>query len=573
MSVLDARKGGMEGSAAGEGRHSSLSRFVQFVLVGASGLVVNQAAFWVFHDRLGIFAGLAAVLSTQLSTVWNFALVERFVFKGTDLHRLRRFGWWWVMNNAWLLIRIPLMYLLVNQLGVSDLWSNFIGLCAMTLVRFSISDRLIWSEETETPEADVEAALKVSHRYDIHGIVKIASESPLPELSRFEVAALDGPADLEITISNKGFGGFRMHATVEEEDETVTYVEHLGGLGFAARIELGTPVRIQASRLLRLSPHVLYTNVVEPLLRWVLVRKGRILAHAACLQIDGRGVLITARTDTGKTTTCLKSIKEHGSGFVSDDMVIVDPEGGALSFPKPLTISAHTLAAVEGNPLSLRRRAWLQVQSRLHSRSGRSAGLALSRANLPVATMNAIVQMIIPPPKFQIDELVPQAQLVGSLQLDRLIVIERGKAVVQELDAETAFEILSDNTEDAYGFPPYPRIAHALANGEANVEREIRRSMLVELSSTLVRSPDRSWFELLPMLADGSLTPASGTADDDAFDGTLLDLTEDGGQPVAVIGGAANRDGSSVGAGGLGAQDDPAIAGLSPEGTTRVWET
>src|SRR5436190_12048437 len=206
MSELDARKGGMEGSAAGGGRHSSLNRFVQFVLVGASGLVVNQAAFWVFHERLGLFAGLAAVLSTQFSTVWNFALVERFVFKGTDRHRWRRFGWWWAMNNTWLLLRIPFMYVLHNQLGVSDLWSNFIGLCAMTLVRFSISDRLIWADET--PEADVEAALKVSHRYDIHGLVKIASESPLPELSRFEVDALEGPADLEVTISNEGFGGF-----------------------------------------------------------------------------------------------------------------------------------------------------------------------------------------------------------------------------------------------------------------------------------------------------------------------------------------------------------------------------
>ena len=123
MSVLDARKGGTEGSASGGGRHSSLSRFVQFVLVGASGLVVNQAAFWMFHERLGLFAGLAAVLSTQFSTVWNFALVERFVFKGTDRHRWRRFGWWWVMNNAWLLLRIPFMYLLHNELGVSDLYT------------------------------------------------------------------------------------------------------------------------------------------------------------------------------------------------------------------------------------------------------------------------------------------------------------------------------------------------------------------------------------------------------------------------------------------------------------------
>src|SRR3982750_2704066 len=177
MSVRDAREGVIEGgSASGKGRRSSFSRFLQFVLVGASGLVVNQAAFYAFHARLGIFAGLAALLSTQLSTVWNFELVERFVFKGTDRHRLRRFGWWWAMNNAWLLLRIPFMYLLSNQLGISDLWANFIGLCAMTLVRFSISDRLIWSDESQ--EADVEAALKVTHRYDIHRLVKIASGSP-----------------------------------------------------------------------------------------------------------------------------------------------------------------------------------------------------------------------------------------------------------------------------------------------------------------------------------------------------------------------------------------------------------
>src|SRR5204862_8086584 len=134
-------------------------------------------------------------------------------------------------------------------------------------------------------------------------------------------------------------------------------------------------------------------------------------------------------------------------------------------------ISAPTLAAVDGNPLPFSKRARLQVQSGLDSKSGRTDGLALSRMNLPVATMNAVVQLLVPPPKFQVDELVPHAELVSSLQLDRLVVIERGEPILQDLDTETAFEILSDNTEDAYGFPPYPRIAHALANGEVNLER------------------------------------------------------------------------------------------------------
>ena len=116
--------------------------------------------------------------------------------------------------------------------------------------------------------------------------------------------------------------------------------------------------------------------------------------------------------------------------------------------------------------MPLRTRSWLQVQGRLHSKFGRSVGMAFGNINLPVASMSAIVQMIIPPPKFQVDRLIPEAEIVSSLTLDRLVVIERGDAILRELDTDEAFEILSENTEDAYGFPPYPRIGHALSNGE-----------------------------------------------------------------------------------------------------------
>ena len=282
------------------------------------------------------------------------------------------------------------------------------------------------------------------------------------------------------------------------------------------RVDLGSPVRVQVAPLLRRSPHVLYTNVVEPLLRWELVRRGRILIHAACLSIGGRGVLITARTDTGKTTTCLKSIKQDGSGFISDDMVIGEREGRVFSFPKPLTISAHTLKAMRGAPLSRRRRVWLQVQSRLHSKSGRSAGLAMSGHNLPIATMNALVQYFVPPPKFQVDELVPGAELVSSLDVQHLVVIERGSARMELLDAETAFEVLTENTEDAYGFPPYPLISQALANGEAQLEADIRRDFLKGMRATRLVTPDRSWFDALPGIvgvAAPQLPQAANTAE------------------------------------------------------------
>ena len=401
-----------------------MARFIGFAVVGASGLVVNQVALWFLTSKVGVYYLLSAVVATQISTVWNFALVERFVFDGGHEGRWVRLGWFALMNNIWLLLRTPFLYLLTTGAGLNYLISNALVLGAMTIVRFGIADNLIWADRSDLRGA---SALRDGTRiwnYDIHGIVAITSESRLPELVRFQVPELLGPADIEVVVSNEGFGGLRRTIDVVEEGSTVSYVEHLGRHGFAAKIDVDTLAHIQVSKLLRRSPHVAYTNVVEPVVRWVMVRKGYILAHAACLQIDGHGVLITARTDTGKTTTCLKSIKEQGTGFVSDDMVIIDHRGNALSYPKPLTISSHTLNAVKGAPMPLRTRAWLQVQGRLHSKFGRSVGMAFGNINLPVASMSAIVQMIIPPPKFQVDRLIPEVEHravadAGSARRDR----------------------------------------------------------------------------------------------------------------------------------------------------------
>ncbi len=516
----------VQASQMGAPPPNKVTRFIGFAVVGASGLVVNQVALWFLTSKVGVYYLLSAVVATQISTIWNFALVERFVFDGGHEGRWVRLGWFALMNNIWLLLRTPFLYLLTTGAGLNYLISNALVLGAMTIVRFGIADNLIWADRSDLRGASAMRDGTRIWNYDIHGIVAITSESRLPELVRFQVPALLGPADIEVVVSNEGFGGLRRTIDVVEEGSTISYVEHLGRHGFATKIDVDTLAHIQVSKLLRRSPHVAYTNVVEPVVRWVMVRKGYILAHAACLQIDGHGVLITARTDTGKTTTCLKSIKEQGTGFVSDDMVIIDHLGNALSYPKPLTISSHTLNAVKGAPLPLRTRSWLQVQGRLHSKFGRSVGMAFGNINLPVASMSAIVQMIIPPPKFQVDRLIPEVDIVPSLTLDRLVVIERGDATLRELDTDEAFEILSENTEDAYGFPPYPRIGHALSNGEMKREQDIRRTLVEGLEAVLLRTPDRAWFEMLPRLAAGIGT-APGTAIVDVTNeqDVILDLT------------------------------------------------
>ena len=126
------------------------------------------------------------------------------------------------------------------------------------------------------------------------------------------------------------------------------YREHLGSVGANFRVDLDNRITVTVSPLLARSNHVVYTNVVEALLRFVLVNKGYMLLHSATVRLGEETIMLSAQTDTGKTGTILRLLQDHpdNSAFLSDDMTIVNREGVARSFPKPLTISSHTMRAV-----------------------------------------------------------------------------------------------------------------------------------------------------------------------------------------------------------------------------------
>jgi hypothetical protein len=267
-------------------------------------------------------------------------------------------------------------------------------------------------------------------------------------------------------------------------------------------------VHVSAAPVLRLSPHVLYTNVVEPILRWTFVRKGYALVHGACLAEDGRALLITARTDTGKTTTALKALESHPYAFLSDDLTLVSADGQVRAYPKPLTISRHTLKAVRRALLSRRESAALVVQSRIHSRSGRRLAMLIARAHLPAATVNLIVQAIVPPPKYRVERLVPGVATATEARLAGMVVIQRDGEGAEALGARDALATLMDNSEDAFGFPPYTAIEGFLMNdGDGQdlraAERRIVASALGNVPATLLRSRTMDWWCRLPQTANG----------------------------------------------------------------------
>ncbi|HEV7206144.1 MAG TPA: glycosyltransferase [Jatrophihabitans sp.] len=532
-----------------------------FALVGLTGVGVNTLALWLLVHLAGAPVALAATGATQCSTLWNFALIDRYVYPGPKprpaWQRLLGFA---VVNNVALLARLPLLAWLIRSAGMHYLLANVLTLLGVFAVRYLISDRFLFtrggkmtatlpkasgSDTSSAPEGTdpcdgaprrfgpVDLVVDMTdgagprirrrpatrtHFYDVHGIVTIGSAIALPELTHF-AAEPAGEPDIDIAVGSFAPARVRGRTQVTQfaSRPAVSYREHLGRAGSDVYIDMTDRVQITVGPLLARSPHVLYTNVVEALLRFVLVSRGYMLLHSACLDFDGHGVLLSALTDTGKTGTVLKLLREHGGRFLSDDMTIIDGKGRALCYPKPLTISQHTLRAVNAGDLSAREWRRLRVQSRVHSKEGRGIGARLGEINLPIMSINAITQRVIPPPKYTVQRLVP-CEMGVSVDIENLFVIERAPYRLDEIEPDGLIDELIANTDDAYGFPPFRYLAPAfVVGGEEYEELRARERAILVSAMTGIRArrlatPDFTWCDHIPSLVrtgTGSTAPVT----------------------------------------------------------------
>jgi dolichol-phosphate mannosyltransferase len=504
---------------------------IRFGLVGLTGIIVNQLIFSASVDMAAISLPLAAIVATQGSSTWNFLWTENWVFdtRGSTRSVWSRFWAFMVVNNLTLLARIPALWLLVSAVHVPAYWANLITLGGLFLSRFFVANNMIWGSSSSDATVDAAVALedvapgrrrsggpnlravgpnwsKAPYHYDIAGIFVVESAVQLRELGFFRTDKAREP-DLRIVIQRTGSMPTRKTSFTADGDR-LQYREQLGAAGAGFRIQMGTPIVISVNRLLAQSPHVLYTNVVEALLRFLLVSKGYVLLHSASLATNGHATLLSAQTDTGKTSTVIRLVRERGYTFLSDDMTIITPDGRALSYPKPMTLSYHTMSVIAGKDLNQRQKAALAIQSRLHSKSGRTVGKFLGGLNIPIMSVNSIVQMLVPPPKYHIDSLF-DCEVGGEAPIQHVVLLERGESVKEEMSLEAAVDQLIENTDDAYGFPPFATFApHLRINGDdyptlRRKERDIVASALTNAKTWKLRVPGHEWADVLPAIIEG----------------------------------------------------------------------
>jgi hypothetical protein len=111
-----------------------------------------------------------------------------------------------------------------------------------------------------------------------------------------------------------------------------------------------------------------------------------------------------------------------------------------------------------------------------------------------------------------VDRLV-STRYLASTRVRELFVIARGAADLEEIGHEAAVELMIENTDDAYGFPPFRSFAPAISiNGEdygrlRQRERALLASFLAGIRVRRLTRDDFSWADAIPRLLNGHRRP------------------------------------------------------------------
>lgn len=422
-----------------------------FLLVGLLAFFINTSLLFIGVELFALPSLLAAFIALECASLWSYWGREKLAFADEETVPV---NWrvFFIRHQLFsLLLTLPLMALLEFGLSWSYLWANFSAIALTTFLRYMLSDRWIWTQGLLIGPAAGQMY------YLIHGRLLIASPMRLPDLDRFWVA--EPPPHQKIQLQIR----LDRHGTPRQLAGGISFDEHLGRLGFALTVLPGRDFsEIVVSPLVEHTPHLLYTHVLEPLLRWILPQHGLALVPAGCLLVNGRGRLVTAPLREQRQAAVWHTAKTATGSYVSHELVIVNAQGEILPFPKPLT----------------HRRV-------LEKPAVRQLGAWLRRLSLPTVTLNAYLQRLMPPRQKWMRDMLPNGrkQLPAAVAHELWVVQEGGEA--RELSPVEGMDYLLNHAQDAYGFPLFTRLEAELRPVQA-LEREIVTQALKNCSGRVV---------------------------------------------------------------------------------------
>ncbi|MEZ7197982.1 GtrA family protein [Pseudodesulfovibrio karagichevae] len=127
-------------------RFRKSSEFTRFLLVGASGVVVNLGLYYLLTRLFSVSLEIAAPIAIEVSIVSNFILNNLYTFRERDSRNslMRRFLYFHVAAGVAGVVNYSIFMLLVKGVGMFDMFANCVGIAAGTVVNYLMNSRITW---------------------------------------------------------------------------------------------------------------------------------------------------------------------------------------------------------------------------------------------------------------------------------------------------------------------------------------------------------------------------------------------------------------------------------------------
>ena len=409
---------------------------LKYLLVGMLGILLNIGILvlmdQLFHPRSWPLL-IEAILLTILTDAWIYWGNRWFVIPKEEQGRAE-YGRYFLLSLPFiLLLHIPVFWMLFVRLGWELIPSQISAFAFTGFCRYLLSDRWIWTRGLLSVRRPV-------YRYNIHELVTIDSPVPIPDLAWFQQAAqnLDrvrhGTVDIHIRIDR--------HGTPRRLSSGLSYDDRLGRLGYSLTVLPGERfTEVVISPLIARSNHVLYINVVEPLIRYVLLHRHVALIRGGTVVSNHEAWLLSAPTRDKTTEMVLEKIRSSTSPvkYLSHDLTLIRADGTCFAFPN--TVIQHK--ALE----------WPLI---------RQIGAQVRRGNLPATTIGAWVQSVWPPQQLNIQQVAEGVEIESETLLDRVVVTDEEGVIVT---GDRLISTLQANSQDLLGFPLFEDLVALYAEG------------------------------------------------------------------------------------------------------------
>jgi len=127
------------------------TRVLKFLLVGLSGMGMNELVLWLFTELLGLHYVLSAALGAEVAIINNFCWNEVWTFRDRAVkgrfERFRRFLKFNLSRVAGILIALGVLTLLTEVFGIHYLVSNIFAILVGFVWNYLLSVSWVWKQK------------------------------------------------------------------------------------------------------------------------------------------------------------------------------------------------------------------------------------------------------------------------------------------------------------------------------------------------------------------------------------------------------------------------------------------